>query len=378
MIQSHPPRANLIREALTKFFADIVQAAASTPTTPANLQQHWLDFPQLENPSGQYLAFAQSFAHAFPWESILNLTDEQAVSLGAMRAAANPIAPIIAFGQVALVDDIAASWTNLSLRDKLILLGIMANQSRAEIQAILVSAVAGSVIAICKSGNASEDWFTKRVDLIKQNNPTLDVDQHLTLDAVRVYQQKYLPSIPDGDYMYRLLAFTYSALGETTLKTILWLIEQASAANASHALFTCEAIYNTDKRLCMYLVDPQLRPQLQKWASLIAALVNNPWCSIKEPPIQSSAYPDICNLGFVVMDTLIPRSLNNYAGKRVNGGLYSPLRIAAIAENVVEATKIGVEKSTNLMNVIQLSSSLRIPPKLQVISSSRENPRQQD
>ncbi|KAF6208318.1 hypothetical protein GE061_016772 [Apolygus lucorum] len=152
MIQASPPRVNVSQAALNHFFTLVVQAAASAPTTTEQLRVYWLNFPALDNPSGQYMAVAQQFGHALNWDAIVNLTAQQQNAITALRAAETPHPPTLAFGDITPRDNFGTIWVGLSLRDKLIILGIMANHYRADIQAALVWSVAGSIIALCKSG----------------------------------------------------------------------------------------------------------------------------------------------------------------------------------------------------------------------------------
>ncbi|KAF6207352.1 hypothetical protein GE061_018593 [Apolygus lucorum] len=185
MIQSSPPQPNALQGALHKFLVLVGQAAISTPTTTAQMREYWIDFTELENPSGQYLTIAQQFAHALNWELILELTPAQATAINTMRRANYPNPPIVNFGEVTLNAQFAASWVNFTLRDNLIILGIMANQSRPDIQAALVGAIAGSIIVICKErypvlwNLKDKDYFNTKLkeDVFKRLMCELDENQ---------------------------------------------------------------------------------------------------------------------------------------------------------------------------------------------------------
>ncbi|CAB0006608.1 unnamed protein product, partial [Nesidiocoris tenuis] len=352
LLSASPPDAQKTLSGIEKFLVKVSEARRAGPVLRIEVAEHWAGFRQdLEEPSNQYLVYAESRGQSLRWWEILELTEEQVTAFTTLSTAAADDGVEIP-GPFTLVGNFNEVWAGMTLQEKLILLSIITMDDVTSHQTPLVAAIAGVIFAFTKGDELTERWFQKRFDLVSKAVPHLDLSALLTREAVVIFARRYMQYAKRHLFAYKFLSFAYSALEGGPLQSLQWVVEQSTVNHCSHALFICNAIYTTESRMTLHLRDPALIEQVREWAKVVILMVNNPWLGLEQIPIAASKYPDLANLGYTIMAMMEPQTIAQYAGRLVKGGCYPGPKIQAIASAVVEATRESLERGASVETLL--------------------------
>lgn len=232
----------------------------------------------------------------------------------------------------------------------------MARTEVEECRRTSLASVFVSITALAKGSNVTQQWLERRLTTLKNQAPNIDIDDLVTVEAVREYAIMYQRERIDLDRLFTIFTLAATSFTEQEYPLFTWILEQASASNVTPAMAICEVICKCVTMSIDTLIAQAPEAQWRQLITQCLHIIIDPFGSLIRPAVVSSQYADVAYLGLRMKTALLQdSSFKGFKGKPESNSVKSKAELDQIVDNFRKMQLAAINSAASLDRLFSLA-----------------------